>query len=168
MRTDIRAVIFDLDGTLLDRRSSFELFARNQWIRFKDVLGDVEQPPYVDATGPSSRIRIEAWADYQWLCQYAESQARVPEPGTRFDTILISEIEGISKPDLRIFRRACEQLNTDPAQAVYVGDHPEVDVAGARAAGMRTVWRRGPGLAQTVESDTVIGDMDDLLVWLRV
>ena len=34
MRADIRAVLFDLDGTLLDRRRSFERFVRDQWERF--------------------------------------------------------------------------------------------------------------------------------------
>jgi hypothetical protein len=34
MRTDVAAVIFDLDGTLLDPRGSFDRFVRNQWRRF--------------------------------------------------------------------------------------------------------------------------------------
>ena len=65
-----------------------------------------------------------------------------------FDTILISDAEGISKPDRQIFHRALERLNANPAQAVFVGDHPEVDVAGARAAGMQAIWRRDPRVTQ--------------------
>ena len=38
MRSDIHAVVFDLDGTLLDRRRSVERFARDQWRRFSHVL----------------------------------------------------------------------------------------------------------------------------------
>ena len=38
MLADIQAVVFDLDGTLLDRRRSFERFVRNQWQRFAHVL----------------------------------------------------------------------------------------------------------------------------------
>jgi phosphoglycolate phosphatase-like HAD superfamily hydrolase len=52
-----------------------------------------------------------------------------------FDTILISDAEGIHKPEREIFHRALERLNANPARAVFVGDHPEVDVAGAGAAG---------------------------------
>ena len=37
---------------------------------------------------------------------------------TRFDTMLISDAEGISKPDPRIFHRALERLNASPAHAV--------------------------------------------------
>jgi phosphoglycolate phosphatase-like HAD superfamily hydrolase len=33
MFEDIQAVVFDLDGTLLDRRRSFEHFMREQWRR---------------------------------------------------------------------------------------------------------------------------------------
>jgi len=51
-----------------------------------------------------------------------------------FDTILISEAEGISKPDRQIFHRALERLDANAAQSAFVGDHPEVDVAGAHAA----------------------------------
>ena len=36
MRADVAAVIFDLDGTLLDRRGSFERFVRDQWRRFAE------------------------------------------------------------------------------------------------------------------------------------
>ena len=55
---------------------------------------------------------------------------------------LISDAEGVSKPKRQIFDRALERLNVTPAHAVFVGDHPEVDVAGVRAAGMRAIWHR--------------------------
>ena len=50
-----------------------------------------------------------------------------------------------------------------PAHAVFVGDHPEVDVAGARAAGVRAIWRRDPSVSRTVEADAVIEEPADLL-----
>jgi putative hydrolase of the HAD superfamily len=83
-----------------------------------------------------------------------------------FATILISAAEGISKPDRRIFHRALERLNANPAQAVFVGDHPEVDVAGARAAGMRAIWRRDPMVPGRVEAEAVIEELGDLLTLL--
>jgi putative hydrolase of the HAD superfamily len=84
-----------------------------------------------------------------------------------FDTILISDAEGISKPDPRIFHRALARLNTRPTQAVFVGDHPEVDVAGARAAGMQAIWRRDWKVSRMVEADGVIEELRDLLTWLE-
>ena len=83
-----------------------------------------------------------------------------------FDTILISDAEGISKPDGQIFQRALERLDTDAAQAVFVGDHPEVDVAGARAAGMQAIWRRDPNVTRAVEADGIIDELSGLVAWL--
>ena len=83
-----------------------------------------------------------------------------------FDTILISDAEGICKPERQIFHRALERLNVNPAHAVFVGDHPEVDAAGARAAGMRAIWRRDPSVSGVVEADAVIEELGDLLTLL--
>ena len=83
-----------------------------------------------------------------------------------FDTVLISDAEGISKPHPQIFYCALERLNADPAHAVYVGDHPEVDIAGARAAGMRAIWRRHRTVSEVVRADAVIEELTDLLTLL--
>jgi putative hydrolase of the HAD superfamily len=83
-----------------------------------------------------------------------------------FDSIVISDAEGIGKPDRRIFHRALEELNVTASQAVFVGDHPEVDVAGARAAGMRAVWRRDPTVSGIVEADGVVQELGDLVTLL--
>src|SRR5687767_11927062 len=47
MLANIQAVVFDLDGTLLDRRRSFERFVRNQWERFGHFVRTVDQEKYV-------------------------------------------------------------------------------------------------------------------------
>jgi putative hydrolase of the HAD superfamily len=46
---------------------------------------------------------------------------------------------GRRKPDPAAFRDVLARLDVAPDQAVFVGDTPEEDIAGARAAGMRTV-----------------------------
>lgn len=58
------------------------------------------------------------------------------------DAILISEREGLRKPDRRIFERALARLNVDATEAWYVGDHPVADVRGAFDAGLTAIWRR--------------------------
>ncbi len=52
---------------------------------------------------------------------------------------------GRPKPDPLIWTEACRRLGVAPRAAVHVGDHPEHDVAGARAAGLRTVWLNRSG-----------------------
>jgi putative hydrolase of the HAD superfamily len=44
----------------------------------------------------------------------------------------------------------------DAAHACYVGNHPEVDVAGAKAAGLRAIWCRDPFFETPVDADAVI------------
>jgi putative hydrolase of the HAD superfamily len=56
-----------------------------------------------------------------------------------FDVILDSQVEGVEKPDPRIFRLALERLGEDAGGVVHVGDIYHVDVVGARAAGIRPV-----------------------------
>jgi putative hydrolase of the HAD superfamily len=57
-----------------------------------------------------------------------------------FETIVISGDHGFGKPDRRIFQLALERLKVAPHEAVMIGDSLTRDIAGARAAGLRTVW----------------------------
>lgn len=58
--------------------------------------------------------------------------------------IYISEQIGINKPNVKLYRRACSDLNLRPARCMYVGDHPARDIDPANALGMVTVrLRRG-------------------------
>jgi putative hydrolase of the HAD superfamily len=47
---------------------------------------------------------------------------------------------GAAKPHRRCFERLARELALDPGAIAYVGDDPQLDVAAARAAGLRTVW----------------------------
>lgn len=57
----------------------------------------------------------------------------------RVACVVDSGVEGIEKPDPRIFLRAAERLRVPAAACVYVGDFLALDVEGARAAGMEGV-----------------------------
>jgi putative hydrolase of the HAD superfamily len=57
----------------------------------------------------------------------------------RFDVILDSQEEGVEKPDPRLFAIALERLAARAETTLHVGDLYEVDVVGARAAGL-AVW----------------------------
>ncbi|MEX8519103.1 MAG: HAD family hydrolase [Leptothrix sp. (in: b-proteobacteria)] len=49
---------------------------------------------------------------------------------------------GVAKPDARIFAAACSQLDLAPEQVMHVGDDWQLDIVGARGAGLHTVWVR--------------------------
>jgi len=57
----------------------------------------------------------------------------------RFEPIVVSEKVKVRKPNPVIFRLCLSAMKVNPAQAVYVGDAPEIDVVGAKAAGMSVV-----------------------------
>jgi len=61
-----------------------------------------------------------------------------PFPGL-FDSTVFSCAVGLRKPDPRIYRLACEQLGVEPAEAVFVGDGANDELAGAERVGMRAV-----------------------------
>jgi putative hydrolase of the HAD superfamily len=57
-----------------------------------------------------------------------------------FSVVLVSEEIGIRKPDRRIFDMALQKLGLAASEVIFVGDNPELDVAGAIAAGIRPIW----------------------------
>jgi HAD superfamily hydrolase (TIGR01509 family) len=56
-----------------------------------------------------------------------------------FECVIDSQLVGFEKPDPRIFAAALDRLRLAPAEALYVGDIYEVDVIGARGAGLEVV-----------------------------
>ena len=57
-----------------------------------------------------------------------------------FDTILISEEVGLSKPDKRIFELALNKLNVQPEEALFVGDDTKIDIGGCQNANIKGIW----------------------------
>lgn len=72
-----------------------------------------------------------------------------------FDAILDSAVEGVEKPDPRLFRLALQRLGAGAETAVHVGDLYHVDVVGARAAGVRPVLLDEAGLYEGVDCPRV-------------
>ena len=62
---------------------------------------------------------------------------------TYFDEIISSGLVGFNKPQPEIFQITAERLGVQPAQCMYIGDHPINDVQGATEAGMHALWMQG-------------------------
>ncbi|MEO0550642.1 MAG: HAD family hydrolase [Pseudomonadota bacterium] len=90
----------------------------------------------------------------------------------RMDVILISEAEGVRKPDPVIFRRTVERLGVLPNEALYIGDNPEADVWGAANAGLHGVWFNPNGRAWPQHlnppTETVMTRLTDILALLKI
>ncbi|MCU4974825.1 HAD family hydrolase [Halobacteria archaeon AArc-m2/3/4] len=57
-----------------------------------------------------------------------------------FETVVYAGYDAPAKPAPEPFELALEALGTTPDRAVHVGNSLSSDVAGARAAGLRSVW----------------------------
>lgn len=81
------------------------------------------------------------------------------------DCIVTSAEVGAPKPAPTVFRRALERLDAEPSDALHVGDSPELDLAGARAAGIESILiRRGehdPPAAETRQIDSLAELLED-------
>lgn len=78
-----------------------------------------------------------------------------------FEIILVSEWEGIKKPDPLIYKRALDKLNVSPNQSIFVGDHPDNDVKASRMVGMTGVWKQDYQW-DNVEADFIVNDLAEL------
>ena len=91
---------------------------------------------------------------------------RVLQLDRRTSCLFVSDTFGARKPHPAIFRAAAEALGVPPDQVLFVGDHPENDVAGAVRVGMKTAWLpRGkpwPAELRAVRPNHVLNSLDDL------
>ncbi len=70
-----------------------------------------------------------------------------------FTVFLDSGVEKVAKPDPRIFRRAARRLGFKPAECLYVGDLPNVDILGARRAGLQAALYDPAGVFDDMDLD---------------
>ena len=194
----IRAVLFDLDGTLFNRDATVASILARQISIFRDFIRPERAATFcnrvtvLDAHGHQDKREVYAtvatefgfdtavteqliasfWAEYPHHCHLdagvAATLAELRRRGLRLgivtngaasvqnaaldglgvrdavDAVLISETEGVRKPDAAIFHRAAQRLGVRPDECCFVGDHPTVDIAGAKAAGLHAIWKRTP------------------------
>jgi len=211
----IKAVLFDLDGTLLNRDESLKCFINNQYERLKKWVGHIPKDQYMkrfielDNRGYVWKDKVYqqltkefhitnlTWrellddyrGEFRYNCvpfdQVIQTLDELKSSGIRLgmitngygqfqmenikalgiesylDVILISEWEGIKKPDPDIFKKDLNRLHVLPEQSVFVGDHPINDVQAAKSLGMTGVWKKDPQWEKVV-ADYTISDLKEL------
>ncbi len=212
----VKSVLFDLDGTLLDRDASVEQFILAQYDRFIPHLSHIPKIDYLsrfiqlDCRGYVWKDKVYqtlvtefdiggmSWQtlldDYQTQFQFycvpfpflvemldvlkqqgyllgivtngrGQFQTRsIAGLGIRdyFDVILISEVEQVRKPQPEIFKRAMNRLGVSAQDSVFVGDHPEADILGAKSAKMWTIWKRNSHWQKAKEADVTIDELSEI------
>ena len=212
----VKAVIFDLDGTLLNRDTSIAQFISAQYKRLYAHLHHIPKLDYIerfitlDSRGYVwkdkvyqalvTEFKIEG-IDWRSLLTDYENQFQfhcVPFPaliemlttlkqqgyllgiitngrgefqnraisglGIRdyFETILISEIEGVRKPQPEIFHRTMTRLGVSAQNSVFVGDNPEADITGANQVGLRTIWKRNADWLEPADADAIVDELMEI------
>jgi putative hydrolase of the HAD superfamily len=212
----MKSVIFDLDGTLLNRDASVEQFVSIQHDRLSEHLSHIPKNDYIarfielDCHGHVWKDKVYqslvsefaiggiSWQslleDYEMQFQFhcvpfqfltkmlnelkkqgyllgmitngrSPFQSRAIDGlmiRNYFDTILISEVEQVRKPQVEIFQRAMNRLGVSAKDSVFVGDHPETDIVGAKSAMMKTIWKRNLSWTVAKEADAIIDELSEI------
>ena len=86
-----------------------------------------------------------------------------------FHVSLAAHRFGCAKPDPRIFHAACEALECQPEQVLFVGDDLLLDVKAAQRVGMQGVWMKrrehakDEALLHEVKPDAIVTNIHELL-----
>lgn len=212
----MKAILFDLDGTLLNRDASVKVFVEKQYERLQDVVGHISKQRYIERfieldqrgyvwkdkvyaqivqefaiTKMTAEQLLEDYLhEFKYSCvafpnllkmleslknahyrlgiitngygQFQMDNIKALQIEHYFDIILVSEWEGMKKPDERIFLKALNQLQVAPCESVFVGDHPENDVRAAKQVGMKGIWKKDAGWDEVL-ADAVIEDLLELV-----
>jgi len=212
----LRAVFFDLDGTLLNRDQSVLYFIEDQYSRLQrfietsmdryvkrfvelDNHGYVWKDQVYDALVKEFNIQDisaeELLQDYlsyfpihcvpfqhleQMLQVLKEKQIKLGlisngfgkfqmdnmkalKIESYFQCILISENEGLRKPDKEIFLRGLSLLEVPANECMFVGDHPINDIEAANKVGMKTIWKKNNQFTQAPKADYEIEDLIEIV-----
>lgn len=71
--------------------------------------------------------------------------------GDYFDGYVTSHDTGFGKPHRAMFERALALVGGHPSRSAIVGDRLDLDIAGAHAIGMRSIWMRPPDVTRPVD-----------------
>lgn len=83
-----------------------------------------------------------------------------------FDHVITSEDAGAHKPSAKMFVHAMQVAGASRRNSLMIGDHPLVDVAGARNVGMDQVWFNPANEASAIKPTFEIRDLKELLRFL--
>lgn len=143
------------------RRERVRAFLRTDpagpWAGSRQELGDAEADAWFDrylahfeaawVLFPDVPAALDALAGGYRQAVLSNSSLRTQDRKLRglgvrdhFEEVFCAAELGAHKPDPAAFLAACEALRLPPEEVVYVGNEPDIDAAGAVAAGLGGVW----------------------------
>ncbi|NEO86358.1 MAG: HAD-IA family hydrolase [Spirulina sp. SIO3F2] len=140
---DVAAFLHQADGDASIQRGVFEQF--EDFAAFFDYLYGYFSLPEAWEVYPDIPPTLEKWrregVDLGIISNFDLRLHAVLEVlGLRkyFKTITLSSVNGVAKPDPKIFHEALRKHHCAPKQAWHIGDSVEHDYKGARAAGLKS------------------------------
>jgi putative hydrolase of the HAD superfamily len=133
-------------GARVDARAMFEAMGR----------AAAPRPEMLEAIGRIRRRGLTTAAlTNNWTADEPGRDAtRTDVLGEVFDVFVESRIEGLRKPDPRIYRLVCERMDVAPADAAFLDDIG-ANLKPARALGMTTI--------RVVEPETALRELEAVL-----
>jgi 2-haloalkanoic acid dehalogenase type II len=84
-----------------------------------------------------------------------------------FHAMIAAHTHGSGKPDPAAFHIACRELGCEPDEVVHLGDDIELDVRGARGAGLHAVWMNRANHSWPHDDEPVtVADLEAFERWL--
>jgi FMN phosphatase YigB (HAD superfamily) len=114
------------------------------------------------------RLAVVSNFDYTPTAHYILEREGIADV---FETIIVSDEIGWRKPEPVIFETALRRLRVEAAEALFVGDRADIDVAGAQGVGMAAVWINRDGVELPDDApapEFEIRDLRELAEILRI
>ena len=120
--------------------TGFELTDEQVEIVYRSLTAPEAWRPYPDTADvlralAADGVPVAVVSNIAWDIRPMFRKLGVEDLVTEF---VLSYVEGVVKPDPKIFTLACQRIGVAPENAIMVGDSPEAD-GGASAIGCRTV-----------------------------
>lgn len=151
---DERALLAALDGYARAVAGWCTVFADT-----RDTLATLRKRDY----------RLGLLSNTWWAAEWHNADLAAHGLTDLLDELVYTSDLGCSKPHPSVFREIASRLGVAPEACVMIGDRQIDDVSGARAVGMRAIWRRNDSGFPTsdVAPDAVVDALAELPGLLR-
>jgi len=159
---DYQRTVVKEAGIAADDKLVLKLLGMMQQAKMKLVLFD-DVPPALDDL-KKRRLTLGLISNIE-----RDMTATLKELGlsSRLDIVVTSQDAGFAKPQPEIFRYALRQAGMQPSEAAYIGDQYQVDVLGARGAGMKSILLDRGDYYKDVTDCPRIRSLSELTDYLR-